>query len=312
MDQEIELRHLRYFVAVAEELHFGRAAQRLHLAQPPLSQQIRRLEELLGYPLFTRTSRSVTLTVAGHVFLDRARRTLQKMQLDVTEMRRVARGESGSLNIGFIGSAMLTSLPAVLDRYRKTYPSVELQFSESYTSRVMDGLLNSQLDIGFLRDADETEGVVTRIIYREPFIAILPATHPRAQQKSIAASALRNEPFVYYAQSAGKYAYEKPLALCGGEGFRPRIVQEASHWLTILRLIEVGIGVSIAPACVASIASKHVVCLPLRGAQEQSYLQLAWRADEKRTIVQNFADIAKHYGRNPSTFSQEISTLLLP
>src|SRR5215469_15783631 len=113
MDQEIELRHLRYFAAVAEELHFGRAARRLHLSQPPLSQQIRRLEELLGYPLFVRTSRAVRLTSAGEVFRERAQRTLRKMDEDVDAMRCVGRGEAGTLRVGFIGSGMLTTIPAM-------------------------------------------------------------------------------------------------------------------------------------------------------------------------------------------------------
>src|ERR1700733_11285694 len=118
MDGDIELRHLRYFVAVAEELHFGRAALRLHLAQPPLSQQIRRLEEILGYPLFVRTSRSVKLTNAGEVFLDRARRTLRNVHRDLEEARSVGRGEVGALHVGFIGSGMLTNLPDVFRDYR--------------------------------------------------------------------------------------------------------------------------------------------------------------------------------------------------
>src|ERR1700733_5372499 len=122
MDRDIELRHLRYFVAVAEELHFGRAAQRLHLAQPPLSQQIRKLEDILGHALFTRTSRAVRLTAAGETLLERARRTLQNVQEDLDEARSVGRGEVGSLRVGFIGSAMLTPLPAMLGHYPPQYP----------------------------------------------------------------------------------------------------------------------------------------------------------------------------------------------
>src|ERR1700760_1500862 len=124
----MELRHLRYFVAVAEELHFGRAAERLHVAQPPLSQQIRKLEDLLGYPLFQRTSRSVQLTVAGEALLERARRMLRKGQRDV-----------GSLYVGFIGSAMLSILPALFRSYREAYPRVQLHLHESFTSMVLEG-----------------------------------------------------------------------------------------------------------------------------------------------------------------------------
>jgi DNA-binding transcriptional LysR family regulator len=154
MNTDIELRHLRYFVAVAEELHFGRAAQRLHLAQPPLSQQIRKLEEILGYRLFERTSRSVSLTAAGAVFLERAQRTLRNIQRDIEETRSVGRGEVGSLHIGFVGSAMLATLPAIFRAYREAYPSVTLHLHESFTSKVIDGLQNGTLDAGLLRDGD--------------------------------------------------------------------------------------------------------------------------------------------------------------
>ncbi len=293
MDTNIELRHLRYFTAVAEELHFGRAALRLHLAQPALSQQIKRLEELVGAPLFLRTSRSVALTAAGEVLLERAQRTLRNVRLDVEEARSIGRGESGFLNVGFIGSGMLSALPPVLQRYRAAYPGVQLHLYESFTSRVIAGLTGGTLDAGFLRDSDPHSELETETLFSEPFIAVLPADHPRAHQRSIAASALRNEPFVFYAKSAGALAWDKPLSLCGEAGFRPRVVQEASNWMSIMQLIAVGFGVSIAPACVATVVPKGVVCLPLRGATDVSNVELAWRKDERRPIVSAFATIAR-------------------
>jgi DNA-binding transcriptional LysR family regulator len=293
MDRDIELRHLRYFVAVAEELHFGRAAERLHLAQPPLSQQIRKLEELLGYPLFTRTSRSVSLTTAGETLLQRARRTLRNVQRDIDETRSIGRGDVGSLHIGFIGSAMLATLPAIFRSYGEAYPRVRLHLHESFTATVMEGLENGTLDAGILRDVDPVEGVQVTTLWSEPFIAVLPATHACARQKSISPAALRGEPFIYYPRSAGARAYEKPLTLCEEHGFRPKIVQEASTWLSILRLIGAGLGVSIAPACVRIIASAEVVCLPLRGAKAGSNIELAWLAGETRPIVERFKQIAE-------------------
>jgi DNA-binding transcriptional LysR family regulator len=225
MDRDIELRHLRYFVAVAEELHFGRAAARLHLAQPPLSQQIRKLEELLGYPLFTRTSRSVSLTNAGAALLQRARRTLRNVQRDIDETRSIGRGDVGSLHIGFIGSAMLSTLPAIFRSYREAYPRVRLHLHESFTAMVIEGMENGTLDAGILRDGDPVEGLHVTTIFSEPFVAVLPATHPCAKQKSISPAVLRGEPFIYYPRSAGARAYDKPLTLCEEHGFRPQIVQ---------------------------------------------------------------------------------------
>jgi DNA-binding transcriptional LysR family regulator len=293
MDGDIELRHLRYFVAVAEELHFGRAALRLHLAQPPLSQQIRKLEEILGYPLFLRTSRAVKLTSAGDVFLERAKRTLRNVQEDMEEARSVGRGEEGFLRVGFIGSAMLTPLPAMLGRYRRLYPKVNLQLHESYTSLVVHKLLKSELDAGFLRDGGPIPGLEVEPLFSEPFIAVLPKKHPLAKHKTISAKDLRDEPFVFFTPAAGTLAYEKPVSLCEEYGFRPNVVQEAPQWLTIMRLVGAGLGVTIAPACVKQVAAPDVQCVSLRRATVQSDIELAYRSNEDRAIVAAIAAVAR-------------------
>lgn len=293
MDGDIELRHLRYFVAVAEELHFGRAALRLHLAQPPLSQQIRKLEEILGYPLFLRTSRAVKLTSAGEVFLERAKRTLRSVQEDMDEARSIGRGEEGFLRVGFIGSAMLTPLPAMLGRYRRLYPKVNLQLHESYTSAVVQKLLKGELDAGFLRDSGPASGLQIEPLFFEPFVAVVPKTHRLARYQTISAKELREEPFVFFSPSAGTLAYEKPVSLCEEHGFRPRVVQEAPQWLTIMRLVGAGLGVTIAPACVKQIAAPNVACLSLRGAVVRSDIELAYRTGEDRAIVEAIATVAR-------------------
>jgi DNA-binding transcriptional LysR family regulator len=293
MDQDIELRHLRYFVAVAEELHFGRAALRLHLAQPPLSQQIRKLEEILGYPLFLRTSRAVKLTSAGEVFLERSRRTLRNVQEDMEEARSVGRGEEGFLRVGFIGSAMLTAVPSMLGRYRRLYPKVNLQLHESYTSAVVQKLLKGELDAGFLRDGGETDGLRVERLFSEPFIAVLPSKHALAKYRTISPRELGEEPFVFFAPSAGTLAYEKPVSLCEQHGFRPRVVQEAPQWLTIMRLVGAGLGVTIAPACVRQLAAPNVACVNLRGATVKSDIELAYRISEDRAVVEAIVMVAR-------------------
>lgn len=308
MDKDIELRHLRYFVAVAEELHFGRAALRLHLAQPPLSQQIRKLEEILGYPLFLRTSRAVKLTSAGEVFLERSRRTLRNVQEDMEEARSVGRGEEGFLRVGFIGSAMLTALPAMLGRYRRLYPKVNLQLHESYTSSVVQQLLKGELDAGFLRDSGPTSGLEIEPLFSEPFIAVLPKKHSLAKRKTISAKELRDEPFVFFSPSAGSLAYAKPVSLCEQYGFRPHVVQEAPQWLTIMRLIGAGLGVTIAPACVKQIAAPNVVCLSLRSAAVQSDIELAYRTGEDRAIVEAIATVARqNFSRRKQSGSRVVT-----
>ncbi len=300
MDQEVELRHLRYFVAVAEELHFGRAALRLHLAQPPLSQQIRKLEEIIGHALFIRTSRNVRLTAMGEVFLDRARRTLRAVGEDLTEARSIGRGEMGSLRVGFISSGMLTQLPAMLGRYRRRHPKADLQLREAMSSQIMQALLDGTVDVGFLRDGGPLPGLEVETLFSEPFVATLPSNHPLAQRKTLSTAALRDEPFVFFPQIAGRVAYEKAMSLCEEHGFRPRVVQEAPQWLTALRLIGAGLGVSIAPACVEKIAAPDVVCVRLSGTRVRSNIELAWRAGEDRTIVTTFCKLAREMLARPT------------
>jgi DNA-binding transcriptional LysR family regulator len=209
------------------------------------------------------------------------------------EARSVGRGEEGFLRVGFIGSAMLTPLPAMLGRYRRLYPKVNLQLHESYTSAVVQKLLKGELDAAFLRDGGQASGLEIEPLFSEPFIAVVPKKHPLARYKIISAKELRDEPFVFFSPSAGTLAYEKPVSLCEEHGFRPRVVQEAPQWLTIMRLIGAGLGVTIAPACVKQVAAPNVACLSLRRAIVQSDIELAYRTGEDRAIVEAIATVAR-------------------
>lgn len=293
IDSLIELRHLRYFLAVAEELHFGQAAKRLHIAQPPLSQQIRRLEEAIGHPLFVRSSRSVKLTPAGHALLDRARRTLDKMGEDLQAVRSVARGEEGKLTIGFVGSAVLTPLPAILRRYREMYPKVQLRLRESHTAQAVQGIREGSVDVGLLRDPGPLEEIHTEHVLAEPFIAVVPRAHPLARRASIPVRLLRDEPFVFFPQPAGAFAWENAVRIFEEAGFRPRIVQEAPQWLTVLRLVGAGLGVTIAPSCVKKIATPDVVCRKLLAGRAVTHIDLAYRRDNDDPIAAAFCGFAR-------------------
>src|SRR5579872_6322439 len=180
MNDEIELRHLRYFLAVAEALLFSKAAERLGIAQPPLSQQIKRLEQLVGHRLFDRTTRGVKLTLAGQLLAQRARGTIERVHDDLAQVRRLGRGEEGTLTVGFSGSVMFTNLPAAIQSYRRRYPKVELRLRELFTSALISALLDGTLDLAFLRDGDPTEGLRISPLHQEPYIAVLPEAHPLA------------------------------------------------------------------------------------------------------------------------------------
>jgi DNA-binding transcriptional LysR family regulator len=170
---------------------------------------------------------------------------------------------------------------------------VNLQLHESYTSAVVQKLLKGELDAGFLRDSGPASGLQIEPLFFEPFIAVVPKTHPLARYQTISAKELREEPFVFFSPSAGTLAYEKPVSLCEEHGFRPRVVQEAPQWLTIMRLVGAGLGVTIAPACVKQIAAPNLVCLSLRNAMVQSNIELAYRTGEDRAVVEAIASVAR-------------------
>src|ERR1700759_1250605 len=177
MKNAVELRHLRYFLAVAETLHFGRAAAKLGMAQPPLSQQIRQLEEILGAALFERTTRGVTLTPAGTMLRERATATMTRLADDMEQTRRGARGEEGRLTVGFSGSVMFTELPMAIQAYRRTYPRVEVRLREMWTSDQLAALTDGSIDVGFLRDGERRPELAMTALVPEPFHLALPAGH---------------------------------------------------------------------------------------------------------------------------------------
>jgi DNA-binding transcriptional LysR family regulator len=303
MDSSIELRHFRYFVAVAEELHFGRAARRLHISQPPLSQQIRQFEELIGHPLLVRTSRAVRLTAAGSAMLERARRTLERVKEDLEFVRRVGRGETGSLRVGFIGSGMLTQLPALLREYRQLYPKVELRLREFYTSGLIEALLDGSVDVGFLRDGGAADDLGLETLLEEKFIAVVPRNHYLAQQRLIRVAQFKDEAFVFYSRSAGETAWQRTMKLCQEQGFEARVVQEAPHWVTILSLVGAGLGVTIAPECIRKIAPDSVLCRPLSG-RHTTVVELAYRKEEHSPVAREFCRMARSVFRRSSQEGQ--------
>jgi DNA-binding transcriptional LysR family regulator len=288
MDHVLELRHLRYFVAVAEELHFGRAARRLHMAQPPLSQQIRRLEQLVGSPLLTRTSRRVALTPAGRTFLERSRRLLAQAQADLEEAGRIGRGEEGRLDVGFISSAIPLGITERIRAFRQRYPAVHVQLHEGFTTQIVARVFARDIDMGIVRDITPDPGLEITTLATEGFVAVLPAGHPLAGRAELDAALLRDEPFVFYPRSAGEQAYLRNLEPCRVAGYEPRVVQEGTSWVTLLHLVGAGLGVTIAPRSATVNAPGTVRVLELCSSPSRSEVQIIRRAGETRAIIGNF------------------------
>ncbi|MHC1550822.1 LysR substrate-binding domain-containing protein [Phyllobacterium sp. K27] len=260
----IETRLLRQFIAVAEELHFNRAAVRLHMAQPPLSQAIRRLEVEIGFPLFERTNRSVALTPAGASFLQTAREILLSLEDGVARTRRVAKGVDGHITMSFINIAPYSSLLQVLRTFRSAHPTVEFTMREATTHEQVKALEAGVVDIGILRSpGTTTPELCYEIIFREAFVAALPAGHPLQSYDSIPLDALSGESFVASSRPLGQGFHDQIIRLCQATGFSPQIAQEARRLQTLVALVASGFGVALLPESLASDARDDVVFRPI-------------------------------------------------
>jgi DNA-binding transcriptional LysR family regulator len=256
---------MRYFLAVAETLHFGRAASKLHMAQPNLSLQIQKIEQALGHALFNRTTRGVTLTAAGAFLAQRAEELQTSFDESLQSAQRIGKGEEGTLSVGFSGSAMYGQLPFVLDHFRRLYPKVHVNLREMYAHEQQPLLLNGAMDVGFIRDGTPTDGLHMIPLSREPFHAAFPQSHKLAKvQGSLSPQELRDEKFVLFNPRIARLAFDRTLAVCAAAGFNPEIVLEAPQWVTIISLVAAGMGVSVAPASVARLNIPGAVFRPLR------------------------------------------------
>ena len=294
-DINMELRHLRYFIAVAEELHFGRAAVRLHIAQPPLSQQIRKLEDELGVPLFNRTKRRVQLTDAGRAFLPEARCTLAQAERAVQAAQRAHRGEIGHLEVGFVSSAMAGLMPGILQTFCSRFPDVELVLHQLLTSEQVQALRERRIHAGFLRPPIDDDTLVCETVLREPLIVLLPKTHILADRPQIRLITLADENFVLPPHSPPFGLRDQMTSLCQQAGFTPRVTQVVTHYPAIVGFVAAGLGISILPASIQMLQQPGVVYRPLQDRPLWREMAVAWRGDETSTVLQSFLDVVKSF-----------------
>jgi len=289
----MELRHLRYFVAVAEERHVTRAAARLGIQQPPLSQQIRALETELELQLFRRKPRGVELTPAGEAFLAEARIVLERAEHAVLAARRAARGEAGRLGLGFTSSASFHPLvPRVIRDFRETSPLVALTLEEAGTGELVDGLRAERIDAAFVRSPiGAAAELAVHSVLKEEMVAALPAGHPLAgaARTRLPLAALEPEIFILYRRPLGPGLYDAIIAACQRAGYSPRVGQEAPRMLATLSLVAAGLGVTLIPASMQRMGIEGVAYRPLaRNAGLIAPLNLAYRRDESAPAVRRF------------------------
>jgi DNA-binding transcriptional LysR family regulator len=290
----MELRHLRYFVAVAEERHFGHAAERLHMAQPPLSRQIQALEAELGFALFERSRRSVQLTPAGEVFLTGARSVFAEVERITREARLAREGQTGRIAVGYLASLAYTGLTRLLRAFREQAPGVEVTLRELPPGEQLEAVKHGRIDLGFVRGPIEDPAIAWEVVRREKLLVLLPSDHPLAARKRIPLGILAAEPFVTIPRSRAAAYFDNLIALCQRAGFSPRIVQEAPQ-LDLVSLVAAGFGVAILPESVRETHRPDIVLLPLVGSPTIDLLA-AWLASNPSPALRAFLDVTRRVG----------------
>lgn len=292
----MNLDQLRYVVTLSEELHFGRAARRLGVGQPRLSQQLRRLEDELGVALFDRTTREVVITPAGGAFVAEARCSLAHAERAASTARQTGRGEVGTLVLGFVGSAANSLLPPLVRQFRNRYPGVDLRLREMPSGRQVEELVAGRVDLGVLYGpvaGASAEQLTSREFSRGRLLAALPARHPHSLRNPIRVADLADEAFVLFPRALGTALHANILQVTRAAGFEPRVVQEAVQMQTITGLVAAGIGVSIVPwTAAAGVRRNDVIFRSLAPEPSGVPLHLAWRRDDTSPAVSNFSSLA--------------------
>ncbi|UOP13494.1 LysR family transcriptional regulator [Pseudomonas palleroniana] len=290
----MELRHLRYFIAVAEELHFGRAAQVLGISQPPLSQQIQALEREVGARLFERTNRRVELSEAGRLFLQEARLVLAQVDKAADVARRAQSGELGELKIGFTSSAPFnSSIPQAIFAFRQAFPAVHLNLQEMSSTEVAESLVDESIQVGLMRPLPLPDSLGVIELMREPLVAVLNAGHPLVDgsERGLHLAQLAQEPFVFFPRTYGSGLYAQLLNLARDAGFSPHFAQEAGEAMTIIGLVAAGLGVSVLPASYQRIRIDGVVYRTLLDQEAVTAVWLVQRKGAQSPMAKAFVEL---------------------
>lgn len=294
-----ELSHLRSFVVVAEELHFGRAAARLHLTQPPLSRQIQVLEQQLGVKLLERSSRNVRLTPAGRGFLKDARTIVRLAESASLSVRRISKGEQGSLVIGFTASTGYRFLPELIVACREKLPGLEWVLKEMVTMEQVEALASGRLDVALLRPNAATADFETRCVVREPLVVALPVNHPRASGRLPRLMDFDHKPFLTYSPVEARYFHDMVAGTFSRAGVHPHFTQYVTQIHSILALVRAGLGAALIPEAATNLRFDGVVFRPLQKLQPPRPVELymAWKQDNDNPVLAQFLERSREYCR---------------
>lgn len=303
----MELRHLRYFIAVAEELHFGRAAERLQISQPPLSLQIKQLETKLGVLLFSRTRQRVELTTAGESFLKNTYKIMKLIDNACEESQRVDRGESGQLILAFTGAIGFELLPTILRAYQDKYPDVNIILKQMTTSDQIVAFRKNEIDVGLIVMPVLSESLNIELLHEEPFIVVLPRTHYLAQDGgTINIANLVNEKFIMTPRISGEGYYDSIISLCHSAGFSPKKTQEADELHTVVSFVASGMGIAILPSSIQFVKNDDIAYFPLDNNFSDYKTGIAWNKTEDSPTALSFISFLRE-SIIPTTLPESIT-----
>lgn len=296
----MEFRHLRYFLVLAEELHFGRAAQRLAISQPPLSMNLQQLEASVGARLLERNSKRVQLTPAGRAFVPQARALLEQAQRVALHAREVAEGTAGSLQVGFVGTMLYRGLPPLLQRFQAQHPGLRLTLRELSSSEQLMELAQDRLDLGFVHTTRVPPGLSQILVSSQPFVACLPVGHALAgrggkgtRRAALAPAQLRGEPFAMVSRAVSPDYHDRIVALCGEAGFTPDVRYELRHWLSVVSLVAQGLGVAMVPQSLARSGLPGAVFVPLDAPTGTYDTYCLWRSARDSAALAQFLAVVR-------------------
>jgi DNA-binding transcriptional LysR family regulator len=293
----MELRHLRYLVAVAEQGSFSGAARRLHVAQSAISEQLSDLEDEIGVPLFTRSSRKTSLTPAGELFLKEARRVLEDAEHAIEVARRAHRGEVGTLRIGFFAGSVGVNFPRLIRSFRKQHPGVQLSLIEMTSTRQWPALVNGEIDVGFTRRVEpefRTE-LLSELIHKDPIVAVLPKNHPAAPGP-VDLHALASDPFVLSSRETSPAVFDKVIELCSEAGFSPRIASISTVWSSVALMVQAGEGVSLLPLNQQQSRTADLAFCPLKAKNAFVDFVMTWSPRHDSDLSRSFRKLARASG----------------
>lgn len=289
----MELRHLRYFLSVAEELHFGRAAERVHIAQPPLSQQIKQLEKEINVQLFKRTKRKVELTEAGRVFQREAYAVLERLEKGILKARLADRGEAGWLGIGFLSSINYDVLPNVIRKFRNQYSNIELFLQEMQDAEQNQALLEKRIHVGFTRFPITNKELNYETVLCENLVVALPSTHRFAKKKTLKFAELADEPFIIFSQNNPPVYADYLIRLCAEAGFQPRVAQKVGEVQTALGLVAAEIGIILVPSSTQRLKRDGVIYRELTDPKPTIEIIMQYRKDETSPVFARFLETVR-------------------